>query len=64
MADTKTKKLSITQVKSGIGRPENQRATLRALGLKRMNQTVEHKDTAGIRGMIFKVQHLVEVEEA
>ncbi len=64
MADTKTKKLWITQVKSGIGRPENQRATLRALGLRRMNQTVEHEDTAQIRGMVFKVQHLVEVEEA
>jgi large subunit ribosomal protein L30 len=64
MADTKTKKLSITQVKSGIGRPENQRATLRALGLKRMNQTVEHEDCPQIRGMVFKVQHLVEVEEA
>ena len=64
MADTKTKKLLITQVRSGIGRPEGQRATLRALGLKRMNQTVEHKDTAEIRGMVFKVQHLVEVEEA
>jgi large subunit ribosomal protein L30 len=64
MADTKTKKLWITQVRSGIGRPEGQRATLRALGLKRMHQTVEHEDSAQIRGMVFKVQHLVEVEEA
>jgi large subunit ribosomal protein L30 len=63
MATAKTM-LKITQVRSGIGRPENQRATLRALGLTRMHQTVEHQDTAQVRGMVFKVQHLVEVEEA
>ena len=63
MAGTKTM-LKITQIRSGIGRPQDQRATLRALGLKRMHQTVEHQDTAQVRGMVFKVQHLVEVEEA
>jgi large subunit ribosomal protein L30 len=63
MATAKTT-LKITQVRSGIGRPENQRATLRALGLRRMHQTVEHQDTEQVRGMVFKVQHLVEVEEA
>ena len=63
MAKKQTKKIRITQVRSGIGRKEDQRATLRALGLKRMNQTVEQADTPEIRGMIFKIEHLVEVEE-
>lgn len=57
------KKLRITQVKSGIGFPKDQKATVRALGLKRMNDTVEQADTPVIRGMIFKVKHLVRVEE-
>jgi len=56
-------KLKVTQVKSVIGRPANQRATVRALGLKRINDTVEQADTPVIRGMIFKVKHLVKVEE-
>lgn len=60
----KTKTLRITQTKSGIGRKYDQGATLRALGLKRLHQTVEQPDTPEIRGMIFKVQHLVEVDEA
>ena len=47
---------------SSAGQP-TQRATVRALGLKRINDTAEHADTPAIRGMIFKVQHLVEVEE-
>ncbi len=57
-------KLKITQVKSVIGSPENQKRTVRALGLKRINDTVEQDDTDVIRGMVFKVKHLVEVEEA
>lgn len=57
-------KLRITQVKSVIGSPENQRRTVRALGLKRINDTVEQDDNDVIRGMVFKVKHLVEVEEA
>jgi large subunit ribosomal protein L30 len=57
------KKLRITQVKSGIGFPKDQKATVRALGLKRMNDTVEQADTPVIRGMVFKVKHLVRVEE-
>jgi len=56
-------KLKVTQIKSVIGRPANQRATVRALGLKRINDTVEQADTPVIRGMIFKVKHLVKVEE-
>lgn len=57
------KTLRVTQVKSTIGAPEDQKATVRALGLKRVNDSVEHVDTPAVRGMIFKVQHLVSVEE-
>ena len=56
-------KLHITQVKSGIGYTGVQQRTLKALGLKRMNQSVTHSDCASIRGMIKKVRHLVKVEE-
>lgn len=55
--------LRITQVKSAIGKPVDQKATVRALGLKRLHHTVEQADTPTIRGMIFKVKHLVKVEE-
>jgi large subunit ribosomal protein L30 len=57
------KTLRITQIKSGIGFPLDQKRTVRALGLKRIRHTVEQADTPVIRGMIFKVKHLVEVEE-
>ncbi len=57
------KKLRVTQVKSIIDRPERQKATVRALGLRKMNQVVEHDDSPQIRGMISKVEHLVTVEE-
>jgi large subunit ribosomal protein L30 len=57
------KTLRITQVRSAIGLPKDQKATVRALGLKRMHDTVEQADTPVIRGMIFKVKHLVEVDE-
>jgi len=56
-------KLRITQVKSTIGCPKDQKATVRALGLKRINHTVDQDDTAVIRGMVFKVKHLVKVED-
>jgi len=56
-------RLKITQVRSSIGRPGIQGRTLRALGIRKMNQTVVHRDTPQIKGMIFKVQHLVRVEE-
>ena len=55
--------MRITWVKSGIGYERDQRRTLRALGLRRLNQTVEKEDTPPIRGMIRKVRHLVKVEE-
>ena len=60
MAD---RKLRITRKKSAIGRKEVQKRTLEALGLRRMNQTVVKPDRPEIRGMIFRVAHLVEVEE-
>ncbi|MHB1324349.1 MAG: 50S ribosomal protein L30 [Coriobacteriia bacterium] len=56
-------KLKITQVRSAIGLPKDQKATVRALGLKRMNDTVEQDDTPVIRGMVFKIKHLVRVDE-
>ncbi|MEL7159682.1 MAG: 50S ribosomal protein L30 [Bacteroidota bacterium] len=57
-------KIKITQVKSVIDRPQKQKATVLALGLKRMHQTVEREDTPVIRGMVDAVSHLVKVEEA
>jgi len=57
------KKLKITLVKSPIGYNKRQRGTLRALGLRRLNQSVEREDTPVLRGMIDKVSHLVQVEE-
>jgi large subunit ribosomal protein L30 len=55
--------LKITQVKSGIGNKQNQRATLRSLGLKRMHDVVVKDDRPEIRGMVATVTHLVSVEE-
>jgi large subunit ribosomal protein L30 len=57
------KKISITLVRSPIGYSERQKRTVRALGLRRINQTVEQVDSPVIRGMITKVGHLVKVEE-
>ncbi|MFH0941651.1 MAG: 50S ribosomal protein L30 [Chloroflexota bacterium] len=57
-------KLAVTLQKSGIGYAEDQKRTLRALGLRRLNQQVIHKDSSALRGMINKVRHLVKVEEA
>jgi len=56
------KRLKVTLVRSLIGRPEKQRRTVRALGLKRLNHSVVHRDTPEIEGMIRKVIHLVRVE--
>ncbi len=56
-------KLRITQIRSTIGQKRDQGATVRALGLKRIRHTVEQEDNPVIRGMVFKVQHLVKVEE-
>ena len=55
--------LRITLIKSPIGYSERHKATVNALGLHRMHQTVEHPDTPALRGMIAKVAHLVKVEE-
>ena len=60
---TGTKSLRITLVKSATGYNERQKRTVRALGLRRLNQTVEQADTPVVRGMIAKVPHLVSVEE-
>jgi large subunit ribosomal protein L30 len=55
-------KLRIKWVKSDIGYPKTQKQTLKALGLSRLNQVVEHEDTACIRGMLVKVNHLIKSE--
>jgi len=57
------KRLKITQVRSSNDSIQKQKRTLQALGLRKMHQTVTHKDTPQIRGMISKVRHLVEMEE-
>lgn len=57
------KKVRVKQVKSEIGFDRKQRATLRGLGLRRINHTVELEDTPSVRGMIYKVRHLVAVVE-
>ncbi len=59
----KEKKLKVTLIRSIIGRHKKQKATVEALGLKRMQYSVVHADTPQIRGMIAKVSHLVNVEE-
>ncbi|HEY9220665.1 MAG: 50S ribosomal protein L30 [Lutibacter sp.] len=56
-------KIKVTQVRSKIRRPQRQKRTLEALGLKKMNQVVEHDATPAILGMVHKVKHLVSVEE-
>lgn len=55
-------KIRIKQVKSGIDRPERQKATLIALGIRKLNQVVEHEATPQVLGMVSKVSHLVTVE--
>ena len=56
-------KLQITYTKSAIGYNQRQKATIKALGLRKLHQTVEHEDTPVIRGMVKKVSHLVTVQE-
>ena len=60
----KTKTVKVTQIISPIGRPADQHATLKGLGLTKMHSTRELEDTPSVRGMINKVSHLVRVEEA
>ena len=57
------RKLRVRQIKSASGHKSDQAATAEALGLRRLHWPVEHIDTPQIRGMIFKIRHLVEVEE-
>jgi len=56
-------KLKITQIRSAIGRKKDQKETIKALGIKRLHQTVVHEDSPQIRGMIERVSQLVRVEE-
>lgn len=56
-------KLKVTLKRSGINRPERQKRTLKALGLTKLNRSVELKDTPEVRGMLERVQHLLSVEE-
>jgi len=57
------KLLKITLKKSPIGRPESHKRTVKALGLRKLNQTVYHKDSSSLRGMVNKISYLLEVEE-
>ena len=57
------KTVFVTLVRSPIGYTKDQKQTVLALGLRRMHQTIEHRDTPALRGMIRKVEHLVKVEE-
>ena len=56
-------KLRIRQIRSTSGRQQKQRLTLHALGIRRIDHEVEHADTPQIRGMIYKVRHLIQVDE-
>ncbi len=64
MAKKKAKTLTVTLVKSPIGYSERQKRTVRALGLRKMMQSVEHSDTPVLRGMIAKIPHLLSVDES
>ncbi|MCB0130366.1 MAG: 50S ribosomal protein L30 [Caldilineaceae bacterium] len=58
------KKLLVTLTKSPIGYEKSQKATVKALGLRKLHQTVEKEDSAVVRGMINKIAHLLDVQEA
>ena len=60
---TEGRRLRVTQIKSGIGYDQTQKATLRTMGFRRLNQTVELADSPTVRGLVRKVSHLVRVEE-
>jgi large subunit ribosomal protein L30 len=57
------KRLRVTLIKSAIGKPTSQKRTVQALGFNHVNETIVHPDNASVRGMIFKVSHLLQVEE-
>ena len=63
MPESKAKVLRITLVRSPIGYAKRQKATVRALGLRHMHQTVQQSDTPAVRGMLARVRHLVRIEE-
>ncbi len=63
MAKSKNKNLKITQIKSGIGYKKKAKATLDAMGLRKLNQTVVMPDNSATRGMIKKIEFLINVEE-
>lgn len=63
MAKAKVNDIKITQIKSAIGSPINQKRTIEALGIKKMNHSVVHKATPQILGMINTVKHLVKTED-
>ncbi|MGQ9493907.1 MAG: 50S ribosomal protein L30 [Anaerolineae bacterium] len=58
-----SRKLRVTYVKSAIGYAQQQKGTIRALGLRKLGDVVEHEDTPVVRGMVDKVRHLVQIEE-
>jgi large subunit ribosomal protein L30 len=62
--ESQGKTIFVTLVRSPIGYTKDQKATALALGLRKLHQTIEHRDTPAIRGMINKIVHLVQVEEA
>jgi large subunit ribosomal protein L30 len=61
--ESAAKTIHVTLVHSPIGYTKDQKATVRALGLHRMHETVEHKDTPALRGMLTKIIHLLKIEE-
>jgi large subunit ribosomal protein L30 len=64
MAENEAPVLRVTYLKSAIGYAHDQKSTIRALGLRRLHQTVELPDNPSVRGMCFKVRHLVSVNDA
>jgi large subunit ribosomal protein L30 len=61
--ETSGKTLRVTWVRSDIGYTKDQKATIKALGLRHLHQTIEHKDTPALRGMLNKVIHMLKIEE-
>jgi len=61
--NTTNKKITITQVRSGIGQMKRQKRTLKALGISKRGRSVLHNDTPGVRGMVESIKHLVAVSE-
>ena len=64
MPDQPIKRVRVTLVKSAIGYSERHKKTVRALGLRKLHQTVEHDDTPTLQGMLLLVNHLVRIEES